>query len=376
MLRTGSEEILDNLILNNIRQRPGRSLTTIAGVSLGVVLILLIVGLANGMLREKAERESNVGAEIMFRPSGSLIESLTASEMQMPVDMVAKVSQIPGVRMVTPVAQYIARSNSGIGFRAIDGVYFDEYARISEIKIIEGRPPQSDDEVLAAFSATSRDQYHPGRKITLLDREVTVSGVYWPESGGRIKVRLDSLQKMLGAAGRASFLLVKCESAGDKEQVQARLQAAFPGYYPFLTRDLPHYYAQGFPALNTFLRVVIGVAMVVSGLVILLAMYTTVTERTREIGILKSLGASKMMIVRLIEIEALSLGALGIAAGYFLALAGRYGITNYTSLHALDIEPYWMMIAGLISLVAAFGGALYPALRAANQDPVEALSYE
>lgn len=367
---------MDNLIFNNIRQRPGRSLTTIAGVSLGVVLILLVVGLARGMLREKAERESKVGAEIMLRPHGSLIESLSTSELQMPVDLVAKVREIPGIKAVTPVAQYIERSNTGIGFRAIEGVHFEEYARMSEIKIVEGRLPQSDDEVLAAKSTTAKDDYHPGRVMTILDRQFTVSGIYWPESGGRIKLRLGTLQQILGSADRASYLLVKCDTANDQEKVQARMQAAFPGYYPVLTRDLPRYYAQGFPALNTFLQVVIGVAMVVSGLVILLGMYTTVTERTHEIGILKSLGASKLMIVRLIEIEAITLGALGIVAGYVVALAGRYSITHFTSLRSLDIEPYWMFIAALLSLAAAFAGALYPALRAANQDPVEALSYE
>jgi putative ABC transport system permease protein len=118
-----------------------------------------------------------------------------------------------------------------------------------------------------------------------------------------------------------------------------------------------------------------GLSMVVSTLVILLAMYTTITERTREIGILKSLGASKTFIISVIEKEAIAISLIGIAAGLVVALIAGFGIERATS---LQLEFHWngILTAALIGLGAGAVGALYPAVRAANQDAVKALSYE
>jgi len=127
--------------------------------------------------------------------------------------------------------------------------------------------------------------------------------------------------------------------------------------------------------LNVFLKVVVGVAATISVLVILLAMYTTVTERTRQIGILKSLGMSKAAITWVIEQEAILVSVLGVFAGVLLTLLTRFAVMRSTSL-VVDVEPKWIAISLLIGLIGGSIGALYPALRAARQDAVDALSYE
>jgi putative ABC transport system permease protein len=129
------------------------------------------------------------------------------------------------------------------------------------------------------------------------------------------------------------------------------------------------------PALDIFLNVVIGVSATISMLVILLAMYTTVTERTRQIGILKSLGMSKGSIAWVIEQEAILVSVLGVAVGVLLTLLSRFVIMRSTSL-TVDVEPKWIAISLAVGLIGGSIGALYPALRAARQDPVDALSYE
>ena len=110
-------------------------------------------------------------------------------------------------------------------------------------------------------------------------------------------------------------------------------------------------------------------------LVILLAMYTTVTERTRQIGILKSLGMSKGTIAWVIEKEAIVVSLLGVIAGILLTLLVRFAVMRTTSL-VIEIEPQWIAVAFGVGLVGGTIGALYPALRAARQDAVEALAYE
>ena len=110
-------------------------------------------------------------------------------------------------------------------------------------------------------------------------------------------------------------------------------------------------------------------------LVILLAMYTTVTERTRQIGILKALGMSKTGIAWVIEQEAILVSLLGVSVGIALTLAARLGVMRMTTL-VVDVEARWILIALLVGIVGGSIGALYPALRAARQDAVDALSYE
>ena len=155
----------------------------------------------------------------------------------------------------------------------------------------------------------------------------------------------------------------------------ARISAKSPQDQILFTRDLPELYLTGVPALNVFLNVVVGVASVISMLVILLAMYTTVTERTRQIGVLKSLGMSKSNIAWMIEQEAIIVTFLGVVLGVTLTALARIGVMRTTSL-IVEIEPKWVIISLVVGLIGGSIGALYPALRAARQDPVDALSYE
>ena len=112
-----------------------------------------------------------------------------------------------------------------------------------------------------------------------------------------------------------------------------------------------------------------------SSLVILLGMYTTVTERTRQIGVLKSLGASRSWIAGEIQKEALTITLLGVLAGFIVSVAGKYAITRFTQLN-VQLEAAWLLYALGLGLLSGLIGALYPALRAANQDAVKALAYE
>ena len=138
---------------------------------------------------------------------------------------------------------------------------------------------------------------------------------------------------------------------------------------------MPEIYASGVPALNVFIEVVVAVAAAISMLVILLGMYTTVSERTRQIGILKALGMSKSRIAWVIEQEALLVSLFGVIVGIGLTLAARFAVMRVTSM-VVEIEPRWIMIAFLVGIAGGTIGALYPALRAARQDAVDALSYE
>ena len=211
--------------------------------------------------------------------------------------------------------------------------------------------------------------------MQLYDRPFRIVGVYEPPGGGRIKIPLQTMQEQLGGEGHASAVLIACQNPAEQEQVAARIRQQFPTDQIIFTRDLPELYAASVPALNIFIKVVVAIAASISMLVILLAMYTTVTERTRQIGILKSLGMSKGTIAWVIEKEAIVVSLLGVLTGILLTLLVRFAVMRTTSL-VVEIEPQWIIVAFGVGLVGGTIGALYPALRAARQDAVEALGYE
>lgn len=376
---------MESLVWANIQHRPTRSLVTALGVALGTVLILLTVGLARGFILERNKREANIGAEIIVRSAGTFGTGLTGNQPSLPVVRTEELNRIPGVKQTTPLIQYVYASENGFGFRAVEAVEFEKYSEITGVRILSGQIAQSDSEINIDVVLARERKVVPGNEIEVMGRMMKIAGIYTPECGARIKMRLPVLQERLAATGLCSMILVKCSTPADQDAVALRIQQASTARVQripsevedqiILTRDLPNLLSK-IPALEVFLRVVVGIAIGISTLVILLAMYTTITERTREIGILKSLGATNGFILRTIEQEALLISFSGALIGFLFALLARYFITHVTSLRNIEFEPGWILTAFLVALIGGSLGGLYPALRAAHLDPVNALDYE
>ena len=368
------QRLMDSLVLSNIAHRPARTAVSILGTGVGVLLIVFTVGLAHGVLHERGRRESNIGAEIMIRASGTMGLG-GGSQFRLPASHAAELASIPGVRAATPIGQTFDKSDSGFGQRLLDGIEYDQYATLARITMREGRKLESGDEAIIDPEWQRSRNAKVGDTVKLFERPFKIVGVYEPPGGGRIKIPLKTMQDQEGAANKASAILVACNDPAKQDEVAASILQRFPDDQLIFTRDLPEIYASGVPALNVFIKVVVGVAAAISVLVILLAMYTTVTERTRQIGILKSLGMSKTAIAWVIEQEAIIVSVLGVVVGVLLTMLAKFAVMRTTSL-TIEIEPRWVLIALAVGLVGGTIGALYPALRAARQDAVEALSYE
>ncbi|MGI8556637.1 MAG: ABC transporter permease [Pyrinomonadaceae bacterium] len=367
---------MDNLVFSNMTHRPARTLVSIVGIGIGVLLIIFTVGLANGSLRDRARREANVGAEIMFNASGT--HGLSGSvSLRLPVSLAGEIEQVEGVKTAVSIGQNtVSAKDNSFGTRLVDGVNFDEYAQIAGLEVIEGRKfTDGADEVMTDTAWLPQKNLKIGDTIKIYDRDFEIVGTYEPAAGGRVKIPLSTMQAQLGAEGKASTILVKVKDGFTADQVAQNLQAKFPDYQIILTSNLEELYMQSIPALNVFLNVVIGVAGGVSALIILLTMYTTVTERTRQIGVLKSLGMSNAGIAWVIVQEAILISFSGTILGILLTLILKIILTNWTTL-TVQIEPQVVLIVALIGGLSGIVGALYPALRAAKLDAVEALSYE
>lgn len=394
---------MDSLLLANLRQRPLRTAISIIGVSLGVILVVLTVGLARGVMRDSADRQSNVEAELRFYAPGRVDVTMAANSLRLPVryrdallngvqpteedpDIEPK-PPIPGIAAIAPIGTWVESSVGGIGFRLIDGIEYDSFSKATEVRVVEGRPigdgrtpgTQSDVMVDRDYLESNKDAngqpLRIGSAIKVLGNDFTIVGVYEPAVMARIKIPLYRLQQMLGGADNCYYLLIKTEKPEMADRVRDAIKEQYPAHGIVATKDLPALFSQGILAVEIFLNVVIILAVVISSLVILLAMYTTIIERTREIGILKSLGASKVFILMTIEKEAALISIFGVALGFALALIGKVALESSTRL-IIDLQPRWLLIAAIIGIAGGVVGAFYPAMRAANIDPIEALSYE
>lgn len=364
-----------DLVIANLRVRPFRTLISVIGVAIGVVLVVLFTGLARGMTNDMAKRAANWKAEIVFTRSGAM--GLDSSNMSVSTGYVPRLLEIPGISSVVPVGRYVTPDSKGRwGLQQLDGVDWEPFAKMNGVEIIEGRANTAPNEVVFDERRMVEDNAKVGDKITLFgDREYTITGVFAPPSGSRIKMSLDALQTALQAKDKCTYILVKIADGEDVDAVAARINEALPGNKINLTRDLIIDAQERIPALNTFLRVLVGLGAFVSTIFVLLSMYTTITERRKEIGILKSLGASKMFIIRAIEGEALMIGVFGVVLGLVASYIGSELIWRIFDLH-FEFSSGWVGTAILIAIAGSIVGALYPAWRASVIDPVEVMANE
>src|SRR5213075_1477669 len=227
----------DSLVLSNLAHRPARTAVSVAGISLGVLLVVFTVGLAHGLLRERGRREANIGAQILLRPGGSI--SLGGGQsFTIPISHAAEVARIPGVRMAVPIGQFLDKSDSGFGTRLVEGIPYDQYAALNNLTIKQGRGLQSGLEVIVDSAWQQERNATLGSTIEIYEQPFKLVGVYEPPGGGRLKIPLATLQDQVGSKERCNTILVACDDPGQQEQVAARIKERFPEDQIILTREL------------------------------------------------------------------------------------------------------------------------------------------
>lgn len=365
---------MDNLIAANVRQRPVRALVSAAGVALGVALVMLFTGLTRGLSNDLQRRSQNVRSEILFAKGGST--DMLSAAANVDVRYADELLKVEGVAMAVPAIRYISQGGRGFGLEQVEGVDWEPFAAMNGMRLVEGRAPAGLKEVVVDETKARNNDLKVGSTIKLIgDLPYTVVGVYTPEAGPRVKMSLAAMQDVLEAPGKCTWVYVKVKNPAEAAAVARRIDEKEPGNKIQFTRDVFTNVEKSIPLLPVFLRALVGLAAVVSALVVMLAMYTTITERTREIGVLKALGASRGYIIGVIEKEAVLISVIGVAAGFAVSFVAAFLIGRVSGL-VFEYSWAWALTALLIGIAGGVLGALYPAVRAANLDPVSALSYE
>jgi putative ABC transport system permease protein len=279
---------------------------------------------------------------------------------------------------VQSVAPALLQFNSSGGVEVIYGIDPESFRAISGgFVFIHGHDMQGPDDLLVDDWAAKAKNLKVGDTYNLLNHDWHVAAIIEHGKGARLFVPITTLQELVGARDKASIFLLKCTRPEHTEDVMDEIRAVLPGYTVRPLKDfLSLMTSTNIPGLETFIHAMIALAISIGLLVIFLTMYTTVIERTRDIGVLKSIGANRAFIVRALLTESAALCVFGIVAGVGLSYAVRAGfIAGFPTLTIL-ITPEWILRAGGIALAGAILGASYPAWLASRKDPVEALSYD
>jgi putative ABC transport system permease protein len=218
-----------------------------------------------------------------------------------------------------------------------------------------------------------------GDTLEILNHSFRVAGIVEHGRGARKFLPMSTLQELIGSEGKASVFYVKLDDPANADAVVQEVKSV-SGLQDYSVRSMREYLSMmttsSYPGLSTFINVVIGISVVIGFIVIFQAMYTAVMERTREIGILKSIGASKLYIVNVILRETVLLAVGGIVVGVIFSLAAKAGIRYRLPTLPVVVTGKWILISTVIAIIGAILGALYPAYKAAQKDPIEALAYE
>jgi putative ABC transport system permease protein len=366
--------MMGELIARNLLHRPLRTLIGVVAVAVEVALVVLIVGLTSGLLTETAKRIEGIGADIMLQPpAASIFLGFSGSPMPMKIG-----NRLAELKYVESVAPALLQFNSTGGVEVIYGIDPQSFRAVSGgFVFLQGRDIEGPDDLLVDDWAAKAKNLKVGDTYNLLNHDWHVAAIIEHGKGARLFVPITTLQDLVGAHDKASIFLLKCTRPEHTEDVMEEIRAMLPGYTVRPLKDfLSLMTSTNIPGLEAFINAMIALAIAIGLLVIFLTMYTTVIERTRDIGVLKSLGANRGFIVRALLLESAVLCILGIVAGVGLSYAVRAGfLAGFPTLSIL-ITPKWVLRAGGIALAGAIFGASYPTWLASRKDPVEALSYD
>lgn len=361
------------ILLAGLKARPVRTCVTILAVALQVSLILVMVGLTTGTADEIGRRVSGVGADIVFQPPGADV-LLAASGASLDPEIGSLIAKVDGVKSVAPV---VIRTDikAFTMFFGIEPKSFDEIS--GGLNYLKGRVFSGPDEVVVDDILAKDKNLDVGSDLEIQKHHFTVSGIVENGKGVRIFMDITKGQQLNNSPGMVSIFFVKLKDSSDINGAIEKMKVEIPGYE---IRNGPEYWAlmngANIPGLDAVNKVIVFVALCIGVLVIFLSMYTTIMERTREIGILRSLGATRTFVVTMIMKEAILLCLIGVILG----IAGSFGIVRVTRhffpTMAFLISYPWIINAALSAIVSGVVGSLHPSLKAASQDPVEAFAYE
>jgi putative ABC transport system permease protein len=313
----------------------------------------------------------------VVRPAGSSFA--TGSSAPILAKYVDVLEKQPHVAQATGVVVALAGKAP---WDSLAGIDYPAFRRMSgDFSFIEGHAFRQPGDILVdtSYAAEQHPVLHAGGQTKLLNKTWNVAGIVETGKLSHVFVPIAELQALLEVPGHVSQIYLKLDDPKNVPAVMDDLDKLFAGGYSVYSMKewLDLISVDRIPAIGVFVNVIIGIGVFTGLIVVSLSMYMAVLQRTREIGILKSLGATKTFVMSLILWEAGAMGLGGTVAGIALSFASKAALTQFVpaSLPMAIVPGWWPIVFG-IALGSALLGAIYPGMLAMRQDPIEALAYE
>lgn len=390
-----------SLILKNIFRNKSRSILAVIGIAIGVAAVVGL-GLITDDLSESAQNALTAGAADFSvvnssnsgnGPSGAgggfggdqLVNQSTIGQIQ----QISGVGSALGVlRTSTNLGNNTTSSTNsstfGADFRSMTNIIGIDSSDLSmdDIVITNGSAFSGANQVIIGQSEAQTLNKTIGNTVTISNKTFQITGIY--ETGNfmddrGIVMSLSDLQNLTGDTGQVSLILVKASNGTDASTLSSAIQQKYPNDLSTSTS------LSGINRMNNGLQVISSgawavslLAILIGGIVVIVTMMKAVSERTREIGVLRAIGWTQRRILVMIIGESLVLALIAIVVGLAIAV----GIVEVITLtHVLrGITPsfsVWLILKGIgVALFLGIIGGIYPAYRASRLSPTEALRYE
>ena len=367
---------MNKLVIGNFLHRPLRTFISVFAVAIEVLMILCIVAIMVGQVNGARTSTSGIGADMIVRPPNATFLS-GVSGAPVPAKVAGVLRKLPHVAVAAPV---ITNLTTGSAAETIWGIDFNSYNALRPFVFVAGTAFQKPDDVIVDdYVARSDKGHHVGEILTILNHRFRICGIVEHGKGGRKFLQIQTLGALMGNPDNASLFYLKSDDIKNQNLIRQEILAT-PGLSQYQVQTMEEWLSlmtpSHLPAFTIALNVVIGIAVIIGFMVIFQSMYTAIMERTREIGVLKSLGASKAYIVNVVLRETALISICGIILGIVLTQIVKIGMAYRFPTLPFYVSIDWWLRGTLIAFAGAILGALYPAIKAAAKDPIEALAYE
>jgi ABC-type lipoprotein release transport system permease subunit len=367
---------LGGMAVQSLWQRAGRTLLTLSAIGLTVGAVMSLDGILGGTSDAMTGMATRTGSEIMIRQADVADTSLSAIDERLG----SKIEAMSGIRSVSGLALTALTGQEEGSFLIVLGYAPNEFG-MRRFNVVEGRAVAARHEVMLGRVLADATHYDVGETMDIGGSRFRVVGIHevgsgWEEAAAVVSLR--DAQILAGRPRKVTMYGVKLEDPSQASEIVRELNQRFPEIHAALSGE----FAEQMPDMQAADAMLFGIsflAILVGGVGVLNTMLMAVLERTREIGVLRTLGWSRIRVVTMIMRESLLLGALGAIVGVIVA----FGITALLQLVPMlsgFILARWDGVvfarAALVALALGLIGGFYPALRASGLQPVEALRYE
>jgi len=363
-----------SLAIANLRLRKLRTAISIAAVAVGIMTLVVLRGLVEGTIGEVADRMNSVRADLLVwdKSHNTFMHGHTMS-----AKYAATIRRMDGVAQVVPVLNdSISLGGQAQTIYAVPASNFEMFGgeeRLAAGRLFKAGTPELI--VDTRLVNVHEGGLHVGDAVEHRGETFTVVGIVAEGVVGRVFMSYETADALWHSdERRANLLFVRLASPADAERVGQEIRRL-----GLIVVDKGNYYnviAKDATFLEWFVWTTAALTLLVSFLTVSLTIFTIVQEQTREVGILKSLGATRGFIMRLVIAQSLIICSAGVLLGFVMSLGAKLVIKPAVPLLTVSLHPGLLATAVGVGLLGGLVGALYPAWRAARLDPVETLSYE